>query len=74
MKDLVKEYKTQIAIIVGALIVAFAIYFSMTYEVRTKINRCIDDQYLRAKKQVTRLIPKEYRDYCTGQVLKFGRW
>ena len=68
MKDLIKEYKTQIAIIVGALIVAFSIYFSMTYEVRTKINKCIEEKSMKSRK------PERVKDWCTSQVLKFGRW
>ena len=69
MKDLIKEYKTQIAIIVGALIVAFAIYFSTTAEYRNKVNACVKAQNNSGFKTIV-----EQKDWCIEMIARYGRW
>ena len=69
MNQVLKEYKTQIAIIIGAIIIGFSIYYSSTHEVRTKIKKCVEDGGYKSKKMIERR-----KEFCTGNVLKFGRW
>ena len=63
-----KEYKTQIAIIIGALIIAFALYYSMTAEFRNKVKACVKDL------EGNSMTLSERKEDCTKSILQYGSW
>ena len=69
MKQILKEYKTQIAIIVGAIIIAFAIYFSMTAEYRNKVKVCMKEHDRYGPNTI-----EEHKSWCTNMIARYGRW
>lgn len=65
MKDIIKEYKTQIAIIIGALIIAFGYYYTNTTGYREWIKSCIDGQKWKYQNsKITKDDLKSFKDYC----------
>ena len=74
MKQILKEYKTQIAIIIGALIVGSAMYFGITKEHRDKVNACIKFSLNKLKSRGKDPDLFRVRDFCENQILRYGRW
>ena len=75
MKDLIKEYKNQITIIIGSLIIAFAVYFGMTHDYRTKVNECVAEKKWNQRKAGR----FKYKDgqiekICKNSIARYGRW
>lgn len=60
-----KEYKISIAIIIGSIIIAFAIWYTQTYKDRAKYNFCIKSNSEDvAKEKLTQDLKDSIREYC----------
>jgi len=75
MKDIIKEYKTQIAIIIGALIISFTVYLGMTHDYRTKVNECVaEKKWNQRKAGMFKSKDGQIEKFCKNSVARYGRW
>ena len=72
MNQILKEYKTQIAIIIGALIIAIGYYYTNTTGYREWMKSCVAGQKYKYKDStITKDEIKLFKDYCHSHYYTF---
>lgn len=67
---MIEKYKTQIAIVIGSIIISFALYYSMTAEYRNKLKICVESSSRVKTKENT----ENRKEWCEFRIARFGRW
>ena len=62
------------SIIIGSIIISFAIFYSVTYEERAKMKYCVEDlkKYATENRFNAKLLIEEIKSTCESKI--YGKW